>query len=441
MVPGLLAEPVVSRLHDLVSPKVGLIRSLAKQPRGPLEPVPPYLSIAMLAHFDFHNAPTAERLGAGKGRTAEDADAAAIGEAVERYCALQWDAARTFVAPLAELDGAVIRPDELVLYSAEQYGRAGFDFAPWTPDVPTTWIRGTELPSGGDVAVPASLVFLVAPPPRPEDRVASITSNGLAAGASIEQAVLGGLCELIERDAMLATWMNRLPAAALDIESAGAAVQGVVRSYARQNVEVRVFVLPTDLPATVVMAVALDDTPGVPAQVVGLGCHPLPEVAVEKAVFELCQARPSEAVRFREHPPDGRLTRYEDVVLLDDHSAFISQRERRDELAFLWSSGDVARLEPPLDDPPDAAALLDGCTRHLAALGYRTAFVDLTLPDVREVGLHVARVVVTELQPIHFGHGMERLGGDRLLSLARRLGFADHDRTVADLNPCPHPLA
>ena len=78
-----------NRLRDLVSPKVGLIRSLEPQPRGPLEPVPPYLAMAMLSHFDFRAAPMSERIGAGKGRTAEEADASAIGEAVERYCALQ----------------------------------------------------------------------------------------------------------------------------------------------------------------------------------------------------------------------------------------------------------------------------------------------------------------------------------------------------------------
>jgi ribosomal protein S12 methylthiotransferase accessory factor len=55
--------------------------------------------------------------------------------------------------------------------------------------------------------------------------------------------------------------------------------------------------------------------------------------------------------------------------------------------------------------------------------------------------VHVVRVIVPELQPVHFGHGLERLGGDRLFTLPQRLGFGDGRRSESDLNPCPHPLA
>lgn len=41
----------------------------------------------------------------------------------------------------------------------------------------------------------------------------------------------------------------------------------------------------------------------------------------------------------------------------------------------------------------------------LAAGGLRVVAVDLTLPDVRQCDLHVARVLVPGLRPIHFGFG------------------------------------
>jgi len=50
-------------------------------------------------------------------------------------------------------------------------------------------------------------------------------------------------------------------------------------------------------------------------------------------------------------------------------------------------------------------------------------------------------VIVPGLQPVHFGDGQERLGGERLYNLPHQLGLADHARTEKDLNPCPHPLA
>src|SRR5437660_1149528 len=80
-------EPDVRRLLELVSPKVGVIRSLTKVARGVEEPNPPVMYQAVLSHFDYRMAPQVERSAAGKGRTDSEAIRAALGEAVEHYCA------------------------------------------------------------------------------------------------------------------------------------------------------------------------------------------------------------------------------------------------------------------------------------------------------------------------------------------------------------------
>ena len=47
----------VQRLMELVSPKVGVLRSLTKVVRGIEEPNPPILYQAVLSHFDYQLAP------------------------------------------------------------------------------------------------------------------------------------------------------------------------------------------------------------------------------------------------------------------------------------------------------------------------------------------------------------------------------------------------
>ena len=117
--------------HDLVSDRVGVVRALHPQVRGSDEPEPPYLWTAELANFDFRNAPKADRIMARKGRTEAAAKAAAVGEAVERYCAAHWgEPDRMFTATAAQVDDRVITPAECVLYSTEQYARSGFPFQP-----------------------------------------------------------------------------------------------------------------------------------------------------------------------------------------------------------------------------------------------------------------------------------------------------------------------
>jgi ribosomal protein S12 methylthiotransferase accessory factor len=430
------------RWRELVSRKVGIIKQIAAQGRGSDEPFPPYLYTATLSHFDFRHAEKADRVGAGKGRTENEAVCSAIGEAMERYCGFQLNPERIFVAKWNDLQPAAIPAQDFVLYSERQYLSTGWPYARWKKDADVAWITGVELPSQEPVAVPASLAYLICPPARVGDLFAPATSSGMAAGATLDSAVLGGLCELMERDAFLITWMNRLPAVELELAHAGGLVQAIHRHYAYFSVDVRCFLLPSDLPATVVMAVSFDPSPGKPTHVVGLGCHPNPEIALSKALLELCQARPSEAGRFANNPPQGRLTRYEEVRTLDDHSAFAALPEQRDEFAFLWARGTKARVSD-LRNPSrgNVGQDLKYCETALTAKGCRVAYVDLTLPDVAGYDVHVVRAIATGLHPIHFGFGQERLGGRRLFELPKQLSFADRVRSEADLNPCPHPLA
>ena len=432
----------VEAWRELVSSKVGVIRAIAPQGRGAEEAVPPYLHTATLSNFDFRTAEKSERIAAGKGRTEGEAIASAIAEAIERYCAFQWDGARTFLAVQDKLEVPSISPADCVLYNERQYALEDWRTIRWKPSEPITWMMGVELPEATPVALPASLIYLVTPPPRIEDFFVPLTSNGMAAGPTLNAAVFSGLCELIERDALMITWMNRLPAIEIDLAGSGGMARDIARHYAGFGVEIRAFLLPTDLPASVVMAVSFDPDPRKPAQVVGMGCHVDPGIALVKAVFEMCQGRPAEARRFVDKPPQGRLMRYEDVKTLDDHSAFAGLRERRDEFAFLWASGAVQPIQAVANPSRGDVDLdLDYCVRGLRALDVRVAYADLTLPDVAPYGIHAVRVLTTELQPIYFGHDTARLGGRRLFEVPQRLGFADRPRTEADLNPCPHPMA
>ncbi len=430
------------RLLELVSPRVGLVRDIAPQGRSADEPMPPYLYTATLSNYDFRVASKSDRMAAGKGMTKDEAITSAIGEATERYCAYHWDPQRTFVAKASDIQSRYITPHDCVLYSDRQYNTFEWPHPRYTPDRELAWLNGNDVLDDSTVALPAGLVYLVFPPPRMEDYFAPSTSNGLAAGPSLARAILGGLCELMERDAMLITWMNRLPAVELQFDHSPEIPGRIFRHYAHFGVNVRAFLMPSDLPAATVMAISFEEDPSRPANVIGLGCHPDPNIALLKALFELCQGRPAEGSRFQSKPPQGRLDKYEDVHTLDDHSSFMSQMNRREEFAFLWQSNEKKRIEDlPNPSTGDAAEDLKRCATELAAKGHRPAYAVLTTPDLAGYDIHVVRTFAPGLQPVHFGHGQERLGGNRLYQLPQQLGLSDRVHTETDMNPCPHPLA
>ncbi len=435
-------SPQVEQLMELVSPRVGVIRSLTRAARGPAEPSPPILYQAVLSHFDFKRAKFADRVTAGKGATENDAIGGAIGEAIERYCASHTFTEEFQRGTWKALGSDPLSPADCVLYSERQYSQKGFPYSPWNEETELDWVPVCELPSGRIILAPASLIYLSYRSENFKEHLCQSTSNGLAAGPDIATAVRNGLYELIERDGFLICWMNRLPMPEVHFAGEGGLPAEILAHYARFGVQTRVFNLSTDLPLHVMMAISLGPSNQGPAALVGLGCNPDPSVAVTKALFEICQVSPHSARKYLEEPPQKRLHLYEDVKTLDDHSAFFMIPEQLKELSFLLDNGRSQQLR---DLPNYSRATvqedLDFCVAALKTAGCRVIYTDVTTPDLVDFQIRVVRTIATGLQPIHFGHGLERLGAKRLYEVPRVLGYSDQATTEASLNPCPHPLA
>lgn len=402
-----------------------------------VEPTPIELYEARLADFEFTGDDAKTRLGVGKGATEQTAAMGAIGEAVERYCSLQPDHDAVFEASADQLGPHAISPVELVLYSAEQYESGLIHYPRFQSGHTTSWIRGRFLPGGDEAFVPAAMSYLGAI----GEQWCHNTSNGLAAGPDLASAVLGGLCELVERDAFLITWMNQLAVPEVVFGPTNGLAHAIREHYLRRGLEVRVFNATMDIPIYTMMAFAIDRTGNGPSAVIGLGCSLDPAEALTKALFEMCQGRVSELWRYRQRADDERITSIEQVRRLEDHGAIFAEEELLTELEFLLDSPHRVQVDALSNRSyGDPAADLAQCVELVSQAGSRVAFVDLTTPDIAPFGIRVVRAIATNLQPIHFGYRRERLGGVRVFDVPRVLGYHSRTRTVSELNRCPHPL-
>lgn len=426
----------------LVSPRVGIIRSLLRMSTDVVEPTPVVLYEARLSDFDFRGAEAKRtRAGVGKGKTDDEAIKGAIGEAIERYCAWQPNYEAILEASSKELGSRAISPPEFVMYSDTQYEKKEIPYRPFDEKRKVGWVRGRSLLEDEDVFVPASLAYLGHFGQRVDEEMCLNTSNGLAAGSSLDAAVLSGLYELIERDGFLITWMNKLSVAEINFDAPSGLPHYIRTFYQRFGIEIRVFNVTTDIPVYVMMGFAIDRSGDGPTAVVGLGCSLDPVEALKKALLEVCQGRVSETWRYRQRSPHERIRSFQDVRKLEDHGALFAEPEMLGELAFLLETsrfqrlGDLANLSHG-----DVTADLTTCVKMLRETGSRVAYVDLTTPDVDPLGFRVVRAIATGLQPIHFGYRQERLGGRRLYDVPRALAYVSDTRTASDLNRCPHPL-
>lgn len=433
----------VAALPRLVSRTTGVIRSLEPVTKDPSEPFLPLILRAEVANHRFLADETAgERTASGKGMTLSAARASAVGEAVERYSAECFDERRIRYAAWNELDAPALDPRELVLFAPDQYPE--LPYAPYDPDTEFGWVPARSLVSDRAVLVPAMAVYM-GYEPAPKEWIFATTSNGLAAGAMLAGAVLSALLEVVERDAYLSAWLHRLPCERIEPwNHPDADLVALREAYRRRGVEIHLFRLPADHPASVHLALGTEADGGDgPAAVVGLGADPDPARSARAAVLEVGQGRPSLRRHLRLAATQERIEELVDdpsrVARLEDHDLLYADRRSLGAFDFLLRRPAVpGEWKRQLGDAADELRRL---VEHFRASGDEVLYCDLTPPDMRALGLYTARVIVPGFQPIHFGRRERRLGGTRLFELPVRLGLANGTAAPGELNPDPHPLA
>lgn len=260
--------------------------------------------------------------GGGKGATPLRAVLGALGEMTERLLGMLHFtsvAEQVRYGSYADLvhDGLnAISPGELPLFAAEQYARPDFAFRRFEEDTWLGWLAGTRLISGAPVWIPAQLVLMYYRPRQDEPTIGYATTAGLASQTSVQGAVMHGLCEVIERDALNIRWYSRLPPARVDVELTEVLANelGVPRSrMATPDVDVQIFDLTLDTPIPVFAAIAFDHSKTDRAFLGGTGASFRREEALAQALFELGQCQTG----FHFDDPFGRSPIYPDADLAD----------------------------------------------------------------------------------------------------------------------------
>ncbi|MGF1662351.1 MAG: YcaO-like family protein [Kineosporiaceae bacterium] len=454
----------------LVDPRFGVVTRLRREPEVPGLPRAFVDVTADLARTSVFAPWRADAItgGAALGDV-DQARAAALGEAVERYCGNAVPAVMR-TASADELTAAgedAIDPAGLALYSARQYAEPGFPFVPFTRELTTSWVPGGDLEARtrpgdetGRVWVPAALTYLnvnrhLSGPP-----ITGQAFAGIAAGPSIEAAERAALEELVERDAVTIWWASGAEATALDL-GGDPGLGPVLDDSAAAGLRTTFLDVPSATGIPVVGAFVVDPVHGV----VGFGsaCRATRAAAAAKALTEALVvlmtgrelADPDS--RFWRGVRDGRTTaepyrpfrvdrRYRESFRPDLRDLTVLDLAVQLYLDPRLQDASLRRLREPAGTTPPAAPCPPGADPRrwyldsLADLGLRAVSVDLTTPDVAAAGLHVVRVLVPGLvqnAPAAF----PVLGGARLYTEPVARGWVAGPLTEGDLVRDPLPFA
>jgi len=432
----------------LVSSKVGLIRSFSYLAFKAQDPALHAVGVggSKLSRFsDIQGEPQS----GGAGETIDVALAATIGEAVERYCMYVYDRREMVLAAWEEVADDAVHPDQVCLFSRAQLeNRRVFDrHEPFTERSRICWVWGYSLTERRPRLVPASLVYLnyEVDRDRGEAVIGRNASSGLATGLTLEEAVLTGLLELIERDSFVICWMQRRMGPRIRVDDPE--LEELLRrklQAGNPRVNLQIFYNTLDIPAASVLVILRRPTEFGPVLCIGSAARLDPRRAVLKCLYEAGQGVASIRCLCKQEAGWVPAADFSNLENFNLHALHYNVRPELIPEAFGFC--DRVAEEVPLSalpDPSTGRALgdLEYLIERLREVGSEVVVVDITTPDIRELGLRVVRVLATRLVPLHGNHNKPYLGSRRLYEVPEKLGWARGGwDPSAGLNPYPHPF-
>jgi ribosomal protein S12 methylthiotransferase accessory factor len=440
------SRATVARFRKHVSPLTGVVSRLER-----IETDLP-LNTNYLATHNFSRLPkTVDELKAalnggsfGKGSTAEQGEASALMEAIERYSGIfQGDeirATRRFkdFGP----DDAIL-PNDVLLFSDAQ-DRAQMTELNEAPPTPASFDRSAKIEWSPVWSLrdqrfrhlPTSLLYFFYQG-LPGYRVHA-DSNGCAAGNTREEAIVQGFLELVERDAYAIWWYNRLQRPEVDLgQFDDPYIHDLKTQLAEAGRRLWVLDVTSDLGIPCFVTVAHWMENGQEFIDFGSGAHFDARIATLRAMTELSQFLSIGLMGARNQDPSSQQASQRSNQQSNQESNQQSNHH---------GSGPFRLQDNPYLTPSGTPAIrsdLGAKFRHLDAREQVTACVDLTkregfdflvLDQTRpDIEVPVVRVIVPGLR-----HFYRRFAPGRLYDVPVKLRWRDRPLSEHELNPL-HP--
>lgn len=256
-------------------------------------------------------------------------------------------------------------------------------------DLEIPWIKSLEIRNEEEAWLPFESVHTDFSRPRHAGSGCFLcSSTGLASGNHLLEAIIHGICEVIERDAMT-LWGFSSPASRAATRIAIKSVDSpliaeCVEKIARAGLELSLSDITSEFGVAAVHASITDPDYGEPGHMLvaaGSGCHPCRDIAVLRAVTEAAQSRLTVIAGVRDN------LRQSDFVLSKaDESPHVSERSRQERATRNYK--DISNHTA--DNFQDTLQWLMERLDH-----YPVFVVDLSR---RDFGVPVVRVVIPGLE-------------------------------------------
>ena len=397
-----------NRLKKYISPITGIVPKLCKSDINS--------ELIHVHHASFSNSKKKKNLktifsgAAGKGKGEVQSKVSCICEAIERYIGSVYNSkVETKLASYVEVKDNAICPNLLQNYSSSQYKnrdeinalKLPFNNVPelFDKNEKILWTKIWSLTNQKNKWIPLSYSQYSFDT---KCKYIMGNSNGCASGNNLEEAILQGFYELVERDQCGIWWYSMLQLPELDLSTfSDPYINKIQREYSSLKRKIWVLDLTLDLKIPTFAAVSVGKN--VPL-ILGLGTHLNPNLALSRALSEMNQS-------------------------LDIEEPVLNVKG--DEPYLLPRPGSIKRTFNDFENPAtnDLKEDILICKKIVEEKGLEMLVMNQTRP---EIDLCVARVVVPGLR-----HFWARFDSGRLYDVPLQLNLLSKKLREEELNPVP----
>ncbi|MBW4548529.1 MAG: TOMM precursor leader peptide-binding protein [Symplocastrum torsivum CPER-KK1] len=432
---GFSPEETLKKYSHHISPITGVISELLK-----LESDNNLIHVYTASHLNRKSSNNLVELrqnlssnsAAGKGKTDSQSKASCLCEALERYSGIFTGNEYRLKGTYAQLESIAIHPNDCAQYSTTQYQQrevwnaqhGGFAWVPeaFDEDKEIEWTPVWSLTEQKFKYLPTAYCYYDYPQVDGH-RFCMGDSNGNAAGNTLEEAILQGFMELVERDSVALWWYNRIQRPAVDLASFDEPYLKALRDYYQsQNNELWVIDITSDLNIPSFAAIAIVRGTNQTSELIalGFGTHFDPKIAILRAVTEVNQF----------------------LAMLSHHQT--TKEFDNPDLEYWYKEATLSNQPYLVPDPSakpkvyadypkycssDLKQDVLTCVEIAANHGLETLVLDQTRPDI---GLSVVKVIVPGLR-----HFWCRFAPGRLYDVPVQMGWLSTPLKEEQLNPIP----
>lgn len=369
----------------------------------------------------------------------------AIGEFIERYCAVREEnecVEKTLFDSynnLLEKGVSCIKPETLIQFEDNHYDNPKFAYKQYFDDCFISWIEGTNLVMDEKVWLPIQKVFTCYPFHQKEECYISGISTGLACGSNYYQAVLGGIYEVVERDSFMLTWLLKLPGKCIEVdyvsnEELRALYRHILRYLVGED-QLYIYDISKTEGIYTILTFIRNNLHYAHGLVVAAASHTNPEIALLKALEEVCQIQQLAYYNLISDNVDGvGNLRKEDVDTLVKHCLYYNTGRRSCNIDFIsFTKESISLSELRSYSTGSEENDLEYVLNLFCQKKQMVYVADITKPEISEQGFHVVKAIIPSYFDLETQYCLRVSKNERLKMFQQE--------SDSEINEEPHPFS